>query len=858
MILLRKRLFPVLLALMLCVGLLGGVWTPAQAATVNYVTSGKYIYNWGTRDEVATFLSPMAEEWYEKNNTTYAELSALSGSSSTSGVTSSTLYNALYELMYGNLDSPTSYDATRELFQYTDVQNSGKDTKKISSFYSGDLIGPSWDSGKTWNREHVWPNSKSNSGSGSDTKRETDIMMLRPTATSENGSRGNKAYGESSNFYHPNSESDNAHDLRGDVSRIVLYVYVCWGGSSQHDGARDYMWGSSGVMESLSVLLKWVEEDPVDTWELGRNDAVQAITGTRNVFVDYPELVFDLFDTAVPADYTTPSGGDHGGTTPNPDPDPDPDPEPDPDTPTGSGSATITFDDKAKRTSFDTSKQVWEENGITVTNNKGSSTSNVADYANPARFYKSSTITIAYPGMTSLVIDASNIGDSYQWTTTLNNADVSYTVTSNVYTITFSTAVDSITLTAANQVRANSITVTYAGQEPPTACDHQYDNACDTACNLCGETRTVTHAYEGVLTVAPTCGAAGLRTYTCAVCGNSYTETVAALGEHTYTAACDTVCNICGTERTIVAQRTATITFDSADKRTTYNTSKQVWEENGITVTNNKGSSTSNVADYAKPARFYKSSQLILAYPGMTAIVFDCNSSSYATALKNSISGYTVTVSSDKVTVTLSAATDTFTIASLSGGQVRMDGITVTAAGSGAEHTYDDAFDPDCNACGTVREGTALYADAVGHSTMATGADSYGLAFKFDLLAAGAAMDGRYVADMTAATVTYMGVTCQVVEMGAVMSNDPAVGTDPAAMRRENTTTDKTVIDIPAVYLWDCGADSCSFAVRITNIPSKHQSTTIYARPYCVIAYNGQQYTVYDDTVCASYADYAV
>ena len=59
---------------------------PAEAATVDYVYSGKYIYNWGTREEVATFLSPNAIEFYEDNNTSYAELSALSGSSSTSSV----------------------------------------------------------------------------------------------------------------------------------------------------------------------------------------------------------------------------------------------------------------------------------------------------------------------------------------------------------------------------------------------------------------------------------------------------------------------------------------------------------------------------------------------------------------------------------------------------------------------------------------------------------------------------------------------------------------------------------------------------------------------------------------------------
>ena len=127
-------------------------------------------------------------------------------------------------------------------------------------------------------------------------------MMLRPTTTTENSSRGNEAFGESGSYYDPNDESNGQYNLHGDVARIVLYVYVRWGNTS-------YMWGTSGVMESKEVLLKWMEEDPVDTWELGRNDAVQSITGTRNVFVDYPELAFDLFNADVPAGYDTPSGG---------------------------------------------------------------------------------------------------------------------------------------------------------------------------------------------------------------------------------------------------------------------------------------------------------------------------------------------------------------------------------------------------------------------------------------------------------------------------------------------------------------------------------------------------------------------
>ena len=290
--LMAKRSLAWLMTLAMCVTLFCAVWTPAQAATVDYVYSGNYVYNWGTRGTVATFMTPMAESWYAKNNTSYDELSALSGASSASSVPSSALYRELQTMMKSNHTNETSYNETKNLFRYTDCQNSGG---AISSFYSGMSIGPSWDG--TWNREHTWPNSKGDaSGNG-----ENDIIMLRPTSTSENSSRGNKAYGESSGYYHPNSESNNKYDLRGDVARIMLFVYCRWGNTGM-------MWGSSGVIESMALLLKWVEEDPVDTWELGRNDAAQSITGTRNVFVDYPELIFALFNEEVPDDYDTPSG----------------------------------------------------------------------------------------------------------------------------------------------------------------------------------------------------------------------------------------------------------------------------------------------------------------------------------------------------------------------------------------------------------------------------------------------------------------------------------------------------------------------------------------------------------------------
>jgi len=288
----NKRVLSFVLALLLLCSLIPFQGIEAQAATVNYVYNGQYLYNWGSRGTVATFLSPNALAFYEDNNVSLDSLANLSGSASTGSVPSSALYQTLKTLMTNNHSNKTSYDETKSLYKYTDCQGGGG---KISSFYSGNAIGPEWGNG--WNREHTWPNSKGLGGQD-----ENDIMMLRPTTTSENSSRGNTAYGKSSGYYNPNNESGGRYNLHGDVARIMLYTYVRWGNTSK-------MWGSGGVMESREVLLEWMEEDPVDTWELGRNDAVEAITGTRNVFVDYPELAFVMFGSEIPANYTSPSGG---------------------------------------------------------------------------------------------------------------------------------------------------------------------------------------------------------------------------------------------------------------------------------------------------------------------------------------------------------------------------------------------------------------------------------------------------------------------------------------------------------------------------------------------------------------------
>lgn len=288
-----KQGLSMMLVLVMLISLLSGL-----TITVNAKEAEEPVYNQGQRGVVATSLTSAAEDFYVANGVTYETLAKLSGSSNLSSVPSSALYKELQSLMIENHTHQTSYDETRDLYKYTDCQNGGG---KISTFYSGREVGPSWDSGSTWNREHCWPKSKTSTTEKAPAN--SDLMSLRPANASINSGRGNTAYGQSSGYYDPNSEANGKYNVRGDAARIILYSYTRWGTYT-----ASYMWGSDGVMESKEVLLRWMEEDPVDTWELSRNDSVESITGTRNVFVDYPELAFLLFGEEVPTGMTTPSG----------------------------------------------------------------------------------------------------------------------------------------------------------------------------------------------------------------------------------------------------------------------------------------------------------------------------------------------------------------------------------------------------------------------------------------------------------------------------------------------------------------------------------------------------------------------
>ena len=184
------------------------------------------------------------------------------------------------------------------------------------------------------------------------------------------------------------------------------------------------------------------------------------------------------------------------------------------------------------------------------------------------------------------------------------------------------------------------------------------------------------------ITVKHVCGddmkeADCLNASKCNVCGAIVGEALGHIDTDT-----NNICDRCETNLA-APQPTLAASISFADKanRTSYSTEQQVWEQNGIVVTNDKGSSTSNVGDYAAPARFYKSSTLKVEYTGIIKIVFHGDGESkYITALIDSIVAsdkYTVSQDGKDIIVVFNEAVDEFVIASLTGGQSRVGSIDI-------------------------------------------------------------------------------------------------------------------------------------------------------------------------------------
>lgn len=151
----------------------------------------------------------------------------------------------------------------------------------------------------TWNREHVWP--KSHGFSSRNMPAYTDIHHLRPTDTTVNSSRGHKDFaegglpqGEALSTFQTKETWEPRDEVKGDIARMLFYMEVRYARDPfvpqlrLSNSATDSGTPSLGF---LCTIYKWHFSDPVNNWEMRRNNLIQIQQGNRNPFIDHPDWV---------------------------------------------------------------------------------------------------------------------------------------------------------------------------------------------------------------------------------------------------------------------------------------------------------------------------------------------------------------------------------------------------------------------------------------------------------------------------------------------------------------------------------------------------------------------------------------
>lgn len=155
-----------------------------------------------------------------------------------------------------------------------------------------------------WNREHVWPLSKL----GGDTKLTAghDAHHIRPADVSVNADRGNLEYGIAYDIVNDTYAEGSSkckktglyfeprNEVKGDIARMLFYMAVRYEGDVTGEADLELVYDalSTSTYEfgNLALLLEWNRLDPVDEFEINRNNVIYTYQKNRNPFIDYPNL----------------------------------------------------------------------------------------------------------------------------------------------------------------------------------------------------------------------------------------------------------------------------------------------------------------------------------------------------------------------------------------------------------------------------------------------------------------------------------------------------------------------------------------------------------------------------------------
>ena len=117
-----------------------------------------------------------------------------------------------------------------------------------------------------------------------------------------NSSKGNKSFDnggvqhdEATQCFSTMYTWEPPNHIKGDIARILFYMDVRYEGGDDDEPdltiveyVNTY---PNPEIGKLSTLILWHLQDPVDDFELNRNEAIYGIQGNRNPFIDHPEYV---------------------------------------------------------------------------------------------------------------------------------------------------------------------------------------------------------------------------------------------------------------------------------------------------------------------------------------------------------------------------------------------------------------------------------------------------------------------------------------------------------------------------------------------------------------------------------------
>ena len=193
-----------------------------------------------------------------------------------------------------------SYESSKQHLQNTDADPN--DSGNIILIYKQNSVNESWDGGDTWNREHIWAASYGLY----DSDAYKDLHNLKPADPSVNSSKGNKNFDnggiqhdEAIECFFTQDTWEPADAVKGDIARILFYMDIRYeGGEDEPNLAVTEVLNNVADVPNigkLSTLLDWHLQDPVDDFEMSRNEVIYGIQGNRNPFIDHPEYVSILW-----------------------------------------------------------------------------------------------------------------------------------------------------------------------------------------------------------------------------------------------------------------------------------------------------------------------------------------------------------------------------------------------------------------------------------------------------------------------------------------------------------------------------------------------------------------------------------